>query len=145
MKYLIIFLTFLSGIFSAQSIQFEETISEIKEKLAEKNIQVFAEINHSEEAKKVGLELPKTIVLIVGNPKMGTLLMQENKEFALYLPLKILITEEKKDMIIVDYQEITPLAKQYGLTKTLPIAEKIDKLMNSIILGDLGEFLLENN
>lgn len=144
MKYLVIFFTLLSGIFSAQNTQFEEKVSEIKAKLTEKNIQIFAEINHSEEAKKVGLELPKTIVLIVGNPKVGTLLMQENKEFALHLPLKILITEEKKDMIIIDYQEITPLAKQYGLIKTLPIAEKVDKLMNSIILGDLGEFLLEN-
>lgn len=132
MKCLVIFLTLLSCIFSAQSIQFEEKVSEIKEKLAEKNIQIFAEINHSEEAKKVGLELPKTIVLIVGNPKMGTLLMQENQDFALELPLKILITENN-NTIKVNYQEITPLAKKYKLKKSLPIAKRIDEVMKQIL------------
>lgn len=132
MKYLVIFFTLLSGIFSAQSIQFEEKVLEIKEKLAEKNIQVFAEINHSEEAKKVGLELSKTIVLIVGNPKMGTLLMQENQDFALELPLKILITENN-NIIKINYQEITPLAKKYKLKKSLPIAKRIDEVMKQIL------------
>lgn len=132
MKCLVIFFTLLSGIFSAQSIQFEEKVLEIKEKLAEKNIQVFAEINHSEEAKKVGLELSKTIVLIVGNPKMGTLLMQENQDFALELPLKILITENN-NIIKINYQEITPLAKKYKLKKSLPIAKRIDEVMKQIL------------
>lgn len=132
MKYLVIFLTFLSGMFSAQNTQFEQKLSEIKAKLTDKNIQIFAEINHSEEAKKVGLELPKTIVLVVGNPKVGTLLMQENQYFAKELPLKILITE-KEGQVMVDYQEITPLAKKYKLKKSLSIAKKIDEVMKQII------------
>lgn len=132
MKYLVIFFTLLSGIFSAQNTQFEEKVSELKAKLTKKNIQIFAEINHSEEAKKVGLELPKTTLLIVGNPKVGTLLMQENQEFALHLPLKILITE-KKGKVVINYQEIMPLAKKYKLKKSLPIAKKIDEAMKQII------------
>lgn len=142
MKHLVLIFSLLGIIISAQkNNSFDETLAKVKKKLTEKNIQIFAEINHSEEAKKVGLDLPKTIVFIVGNPKVGTLLMQENQEIALYLPLKILIAERKQGGILVDYQEITPLAKQYRLEKTLPIAEKIDTVMNSIILGD---FLLES-
>lgn len=131
------------SLIKAQSLDFNENISQIKERLSQKNITIFAEIDHSAEAEKVGLILPKTKVLIVGNPKIGTLLMQENPEFALHLPLKILITESEKG-IIIDYQEIVPLAKQYGLDKTLPIAEKVDNLMNSITLGDFDKILIDN-
>lgn len=132
MKYLVLFFTLLGGIFSAQNTQFEEKVSELKAKLTEKNIQIFAEINHSEEAKKADLELPKTTLLIVGNPKVGTLLMQENQEFALHLPLKILITK-KEGKVVINYQEIMPLAKKYKLKKSLPIAKKIDEAMKQII------------
>lgn len=124
----------LSGVFSAQNISFEQKVLEIKAKLTEKNIQIFAEINHAEEAKKVGLELPKTTLLIVGNPKLGTALMQENQEIAIELPLKILITENE-EKIIVNYQKITPLAKKYKLKKSLSIAKKIDESMR-LILND---------
>lgn len=129
---------FYSVLMTAQSVEFSAKVNEINQKLMQKNIQVFAEINHSNEAEKVGLSLPKTIVLIVGNPKVGTMLMQENQQIALHLPLKILITE-KEGKILVDYQEITPLAKKYKLKKSLPIAKKIDETMKSI-LNDESSF-----
>lgn len=132
MKYLVLILTLIMIKTSAQSASIEETITLIKKDLEGKSIQVFTEIDHSTEAEKVGLSLPKTKVLVIGNPKVGTLLMQENQEFALHLPLKILITE-KNGKTIIKYEKITPLAKKYKLKKTLPIAQKIDETIGNIV------------
>ena len=55
---------------------------------------VFAHINHSDEAKSAHQELPETEVLILGNPKKGTLLMQKKPEIALDLPFRIMATQD---------------------------------------------------
>ncbi|MCY0883856.1 MAG: DUF302 domain-containing protein, partial [Acidianus infernus] len=47
--------------------------------------EIFAEIDHSKNAEKVGLSLPKDKVIIFGNPRAGTLLMQEKIEVSLDL------------------------------------------------------------
>lgn len=115
------------------SHSFEESITKLKQGLNHHQITIFSEINHSNEAEKVGLTLPKTMVFIVGNPKVGTMLMQENQDIALHLPLKILVKENTDGQTEIIYQKLEPLAMQYGLEKTLPTAQKIDNLMDMII------------
>lgn len=112
---------------------FEKSITNLKQELDVHRITIFSEINHSNEAEKVGLTLPKTMVFIVGNPKVGTMLMQENQDIALHLPLKILVKENTDGQTEIIYQKLESLAVQYGLEKTLPTTQKIDSLMDMII------------
>lgn len=55
---------------------------------------LFARIDHGEGAKKAGLELEPTVLVIFGNPKIGTPIMQENRRAGIDLPVRVLIWEE---------------------------------------------------
>lgn len=118
---------------------FEESIKKLKHQLKHHQITIFSEINHSNEAEKVGLTLAKTMVFIVGNPKVGTMLMQENQDIALHLPLKILVKENANKEVIITYKKLESLAEQYHLKKTLPIVQKIDNLMKGMIISVVEE------
>lgn len=117
----------------ASKYPFQETLAKLRETLTKENIAVFTEVDHAAAAKKVGLELRPTLVLIVGNPKAGTALMQENQAIAIELPLKILVLENEKGETMVIYQQIAPIGKSYNLTKTKKRTEDIDAKMISII------------
>ncbi len=73
----------------------DKTVERIKTILAEKGITLFAVVDHSGEAEKVGMTMPPTKLLIFGSPKAGTPLMLAAPTVALDLPLKILISEDK--------------------------------------------------
>ena len=88
---------------------FTQTIERLQEILKSKGITVFATIDHQAAAKAVGEKLAPATVLIVGNPKIGTALMQENPRFAIELPLKILIYEENKT-VNIRYEKIAAIA-----------------------------------
>ena len=75
---------------------FEETVVALQKTLNSKGITIFATIDHHKAAEAVGENMQPATVLIVGNPKVGTALMQENPLLAIELPLKILIYKEEK-------------------------------------------------
>lgn len=72
---------------------FATTKSKIVEALKSKGMTVFAEIDHQQAAKNAGLSMQPATVIIFGNPKAGTPLMVKDPNFALQLPLKVLVTE----------------------------------------------------
>ena len=72
----------------------DETVKRLEAAFVEKALQVFALIDHSGEAEKVGLKMRPTKVLIVGSPKGGTPLMVAAPTLAIDLPLKALIAED---------------------------------------------------
>ena len=97
-----------------------------------KGITVFATIDHQAAAKAVGEELAPAIVLIVGNPKIGTALMQEKPYAGIELPLKIFIWEQEK-RIWISYRFITPMMELYRIEKQIETARKIDAAMFHLI------------
>lgn len=72
----------------------DEIVQRLTALLAEKNIKLFAIIDHSGEAASVGLLMPNTKLLLFGNPKAGTPVMLATASAALDLPLKILVSQE---------------------------------------------------
>jgi uncharacterized protein (DUF302 family) len=74
--------------------------------LQTKGITVFAVVDHSGEAAKVGFEMRATKLVIFGNPKAGTPLMLAAPDSALDLPLKILIAEEPSAGTRVSYNSV---------------------------------------
>lgn len=117
----------------ASKYPFQETLAKLRETLTKENIAVFTEVDHAAAARKAGLEFRPTVVLIVGNPKAGTALMQENQNIAIDLPLKILVMENEKGETMVIYQQIAPIGRSYNLTETKKRTEDIDAKMISII------------
>src|SRR5579864_1515322 len=81
----------------------EETVRRLEAAFAEKGLKVFAVIDHSGEAEKVGLKMPDTKVLIFGSPKSGTPLMVAAPSLAIDLPLKALVAEDTSGKVSVTY------------------------------------------
>jgi uncharacterized protein (DUF302 family) len=79
------------------------TIEKLKAMLQAKSVTLFAVIDHSGEAEKVGLKMPSTKVLIFGNPKGGTPLMLAAPSAAIDLPLKILVAEDGAGKVSISY------------------------------------------
>ena len=97
----------------------DETLVKLQAVLKAKDVAVFALIDHSGEAKKVGMEMHPTKLLIFGNPKGGTPLMLAAPTIAIDLPLKILIWEDDMGKVWVSYNSPEYLAQRHGLPQNL--------------------------
>jgi uncharacterized protein (DUF302 family) len=93
-----------------------ETIERLKALLAQKGIEVFAHIDHAAAARKVGLLLLPTQVLIFGNPKAGTPLMQSQQTLGLDLPLRTLVWEDGEGKVWLTYRRVENLARSHHVT-----------------------------
>lgn len=97
----------------------EESVQRLQAILAEKGLQVFALVDHSGEAEKVGLKMCPTKVLIFGSPKAGTPLMVEAPTLAIDLPLKALIAEDIHGNVSVTYNDPEYLQRRHGVPPQL--------------------------
>ena len=120
-------------------LAFEETVVALQKELNSRGITIFATIDHKKAAEAVGESMPPATVLIVGNPKVGTALMQENPRLAIELPLKILIYEDGKT-VNIRYEKIAAIAEKYHIKQTFSTAEKIDAAMLQLIKSSIGEY-----
>lgn len=113
-------------------LAFEETVAALQKTLNSKGITIFATIEHHKAAEAVGENMQPATVLIVGNPKVGTALMQENPRLAIELPLKILIYKEEK-IVRIRYEKISAIAEKYHIKQNFATTEKIDTAMRQLI------------
>jgi uncharacterized protein (DUF302 family) len=90
-----------------------ETVERLKDLLGKKSIQVFADIDHAAGAKQVGLPLRPTRLLIFGNPRVGTPLMQSRQTIGLDLPLRMLIWEDEAAKTWLTYHRPEYLAQRH--------------------------------
>jgi uncharacterized protein (DUF302 family) len=97
----------------------DETVDKLKTILKSKGVTLFAFIDHSGEAEKVGLKMPSTKLLIFGNPMGGTPLMLAAPSAAIDLPLKILIAEDSEGKVWVSYNSAEYLKERHGLPENL--------------------------
>ena len=107
----------------ASRYSIEETVRRLQAAFGEKGLQMFALIDHSGEAEKVGLKMPPTKLLIFGSPKGGTPLMVAAPSLAIDLPLKALVAEDAQNKVTVSYNDLEYLRERHGfpaeLTKNL--------------------------
>jgi uncharacterized protein (DUF302 family) len=110
-----------------------ETVARLSALIAERGITLFGVIDHSGEAHAVGLELGDTKVLIFGNPKAGTPVMQAVPQAALDLPLKVLVWDDGGQTKLT-YTAPATLAARYGIPDEVvaPLAA-IDALTDAVI------------
>lgn len=97
----------------------DETVTRLQAAFAGKGLQVFALIDHSGEAEKVGLKMKPTKVLIFGSPKAGTPLMVAAPSLAIDLPLKALVAEDAAGKVSVTYNDPEYLRERHGVPEEL--------------------------
>ncbi len=114
----------------------DEVLKHLLSILQTKGITVFAVVDHSGEAAKVGFKMRPTKLVIFGNPKAGTPLMIAAPDSALDLPLKILIAEEPNGSTRVSYNGLAYLQARYGLTpEVLTNVAAVEKIAAAVAGG----------
>ena len=104
------------GIISVRShFSANETIERLLAAIAEKNLTVFARLDHAAGAASVGLPLRTTELVIFGSPKGGTPLMQDQQLAGIDLPLKALIWEDAERKAWLSYNDPTWIAQRHSL------------------------------
>jgi uncharacterized protein (DUF302 family) len=97
----------------------DETVVTLKNILHSKSINLFALVDHSGEAEKVGMKMRPTKLLIFGSPKAGTPLMLAAPSSAIDLPLKILVWEDDQRRVWISYNSPQYLQHRHGLPQEL--------------------------
>ena len=109
----------------------KQTLDRVEAILHKKGISVFARVDHAAGAEKVGLQMNDTQLLIFGNPKMGTPLMNEQILMGLDLPMKMLAWKDASGQIWLAYTSPQALQQRHGLKNQL-IIEKMTKALDGI-------------
>jgi uncharacterized protein (DUF302 family) len=105
-----------NGLVSVQSrVPAKQTLERLLAALASRKLTVFARIDHAAGAASVGLPLRPTEVVIFGNPKGGTALMQDRQSTGIDLPLKALIWQDADGKAWLTYSDPAWIAERHGL------------------------------
>jgi len=111
----------------------DETVRKLEALLDAKGVKLFALIDHSGEAQKVGMQMRPTKLLIFGNPKAGTPLMIASPTVAIDLPLKILVWEDAEGHVLISYNSPAYLQARHALPSELvaniAVVEALAKLI----------------
>lgn len=107
------------------------TSSRLQDVLKAKGMRVFTVINHTEGAKGVGIELRPTVVVIFGNPKVGTPIMLCGQTMAIDLPQKALIWEDKEGAVWLTYNDPRYMEKRHNTTGCEKFVSKIEKALGN--------------
>jgi uncharacterized protein (DUF302 family) len=93
----------------------KETIDRLVAEIQAKGLTIFARVDHAAGAKEAGLELRPTELVIFGNAKGGTPLMQANQAIGIDLPLKALVWQDASGDTWLAYNDPAWLAQRHGL------------------------------
>ncbi|MEA2635316.1 MAG: hypothetical protein QOH92_2083 [Chloroflexota bacterium] len=97
---------------------FAETLARLRTSLVRRQLEIFAWFDHSGAARRVGLTMPDTQVVVFGNPTSGTPLMLAAPLVALDLPLRVLVADDGGHAV-VSYLAPSYLAERYGVPADL--------------------------
>ena len=107
------------------------TADRLERALKSKGMTVFTRIDHAAGAQKVGKKLRPTELVIFGNPKVGTPLMQCNQSVAIDLPQKALIWEDEEGEVWLSYNNPKYLARRHDLKGCDEVIKKIEKALSN--------------
>jgi uncharacterized protein (DUF302 family) len=117
----------------------EETADRLEIVLTDNGVTIFNKIDHQQGAIDVDMELSPTILFIIGNPKLGTPVMQCAQTAAIDLPQKMLIWENSEGVVQVGYSNPEFLKNRHSITGCDEVLEKIgDALHNFAISAAKG-------
>ena len=107
------------------------TADRLENVLNQKGMTVFIRINHAAGAQKVGKKLRPTELIVFGNPKVGTPLMQCSQSVGIDLPQKALIWQDDQGQVWLSYNDPNYLAQRHGITECAEVIKKVEKALNN--------------
>ena len=105
-----------------------ETMQKLIAAVAEKGLSVLARVDHAAAAAEAGMDLGPTDLLVFGNPKGGTPLMQANQTMGIDLPLKALVWQDRQGKTWLGYNDPGWLAARHGVENDKVLAAMRDML-----------------
>jgi uncharacterized protein (DUF302 family) len=103
-----------------------------------KGMKVFARIDHAAGAAEVGLTLRPTELIIFGNARGGTPLMQSNQTVGIDLPLKALVWQDAAGKTFISYNEPSWMAQRHGVANAEPVVSNMTDLLSAITATAAG-------
>ncbi|WP_373959542.1 DUF302 domain-containing protein [Vibrio gigantis] len=110
----------------------KETADRFEEIAKSKGLTLFARIDHQKNASNVDLELRPTEVIIFGNPKVGTPLMQCAQEVAIDLPQKVLVSEDANKKVWLSYNDPNYLLNRHAINGCDEVIKKISGVLSKL-------------
>ena len=110
----------------------KETMDRLEAEIRAQGLAVFARIDHAAGAAEVGLTLPPTELIIFGNARGGTPLMQSEQTVGIDLPLKALVWQDATGKTWISYNEPYWIAQRHGITDAQPVVNKMADLLSAI-------------
>jgi len=108
-----------------------QTVQNLKKIIKAKGLHIFAVINHSGNAKAVGMKMRPTVMIVFGKAELGTKLMQQDPKVGLDLPLRVLVYEDKDGSTKMAYRDGSWLKNKHVIDAP-KIIQKINKGMDTI-------------
>jgi uncharacterized protein (DUF302 family) len=116
-----------------------ETMARLETEIKAAGMTIFARIDHGANASVVGLPLRPTILVIFGNAKGGTPLMQANPVAGIDLPLKALVYQDASGQVWVAYNDPTWIADRHGLgTEVAPVMAAMTAVLEKLVAKATG-------
>ena len=110
----------------------KETMDRLEAEIRQKGMNVFARIDHAAGAANVGLALAPTELIIFGNPRGGTPLMQSVQTVGIDLPLKALVWQDAANKTWLSYNEPGWIAQRHGVAGAESTIDKMADLLSAI-------------
>jgi len=108
------------------------TVVRLEAAIEERGAAIVAKVDHAAAAKASGMELRPTIVLIFGNPKLGTPLMQSSATAGLDLPMRVLVWQDAAGAVTVGYWPPSALAAAHGIKDRDPVLKTMAGALDAI-------------
>ena len=125
--------TAVEGVLTLESnYSVKETANKFESIIEKKGLTLFARIDHQQNAAGVNLELRPTELIIFGNPKVGTPLMQCSQQVAIDLPQKVLIWKDEKGTVRLSYNNPEYLKERHQIEGCNKVINKISNVLKAL-------------
>ena len=111
-----------------------ETLDRLEAALKERGFIIFARLDHAAAAESLGLKMPKSTVLVFGNPRLGTPVFIKHPTLAIDLPLKALVWEDSSGKVFLSHnsaQYLVTLYGRHGAATNPEATARLDGLLNA--------------
>lgn len=116
---------------SAKSVK--ETVELLQRAIQEKGLKIFNTIDHAAGAESAGMTLRPTTLIVFGNPKGGTPLMNCDQRMGIILPLKILVWEDESKQVKVGCIDPQKYLKEFELERCKEVVAKMKTMLTSLL------------
>ncbi len=133
-------ITSKQGLIIKKSTQsFDKTYSKLVDIIENNpNLKIIAQLDHQVNAASVGLTLNPTKIIMFGNPKLGTPLMQSAQSTGLDLPQKILVSQDDHGIVQISYNDPQYLRQRHGIEHKDEVLTKISGALDKITSAAAG-------